>query len=128
MRSLGQSDLECQNIFFLLSWKPFISESSYFTCRLVMTSRWLLLILGSVSQMSRSQWPWMLKWVSFSWKLLIIPNNVSHSPGKGGGTYVSFNISCYYNLSFCLSESRYYSLFCYNATGTFIFYRHMISI
>ena len=34
--------------------KYHLSQSSYFTCRLVMTSRWPLLILGSLGQRSRS--------------------------------------------------------------------------
>ena len=42
------------NGFCWLSKTLFIAESSYFTCRLVMTSRWPLLILGSLNQMSRS--------------------------------------------------------------------------
>ena len=37
--------------FCWLSWKPYyITKSLYFTCRLVITSRWPLLILGSLGQ------------------------------------------------------------------------------
>ena len=64
---------DCWNGFCWLSWKPFITKTSYFTCRLVMTSRWSLLILGSLGQRSRSQWPWMLKWFP-----LIILKTIHH--------------------------------------------------
>ena len=45
-----------------LEYYTCISQSSYVTCRLVMTSWWPLLILGSLGQRSRSCLPWMLKW------------------------------------------------------------------
>ena len=48
-----------------------LSQSSYFTCGLDMTSTWPLFILGSLGQRSRSQWPWMLKWI-----LLIIVKSI----------------------------------------------------
>ena len=122
--------------FSWLSWKPFITNVSYFTCWLVMSSMWTLLTLASLGQ--KWQWPWMSKWFQLiflktfhhlvfifhqmtsrwslliigsvdqrssshrhrmskwslliSWKLIINPKNVSQESGRGA--YVSFDISC----------------------------------
>ena len=58
----GHSDLEWKTGFRWLSWKPFITKSSYFTCKLVKTIRWpLCLIFGSLGQRSRLQWPLIIK-------------------------------------------------------------------
>ena len=70
-------------VFHWSSWKPFITKISYFTCSLVITSRWTLSILWSLGQWSRSQWPWMSKCFTLIFLKTIIPNNVSKGPEKG---------------------------------------------
>jgi hypothetical protein len=56
-----------------LYWKLFITKSSYFTLSLVITSRWLLMVLRSLGQMSRSQGPKISEWSP-----LIILKSIHH--------------------------------------------------
>ena len=62
---------------------------------LVMTSRWLLLILWAVSQRSRSQLPCMSKWFPLIFLKFINHSQQYEARVRKGGAYVSFNISCY---------------------------------
>ena len=60
------------NGFRWLSWKLFITESSYFACRLVMTSRWPLLILGSLGQGQGAYVLFDISCLIYIWILLLI--------------------------------------------------------
>ena len=58
-----------------------VLQSSFLTCRLLMTSRWPLFIFGILGQRSRLKWPCMSKWFP-----LILMKFINHSKqglGKG---------------------------------------------